>query len=61
MKLPVGACSNNFDFNAAVFGTTSVSFVVSNGLFLALAFCIYAVSLNAFGHQVSFDGVSALN
>ena len=49
----VSACAHNFNLNAAVFSTAFAGLVVSHWLLLALAFCVDAVFLDAFRHQVS--------
>ena len=55
------ACTNNFDFHAAVLGAASCSLVVCDWLRLALAFCVDAVSFDTLGNQVCLNSFSAAN
>ena len=59
MKRLVRAGADHFNFNAAVLGAAFSSFVVCNGLFLAFAFGVDTIRLNALGDQVSLDRFSA--
>ena len=49
----LGTGTNDFDFYAAVLGSTGGSLVVSDRLFLAFAFSVDAARVNALGYQVA--------
>ena len=59
--LLLGACTNHFNFNAAVFGAAVFGLVVGNRLLLALAFGINTILFNALGHQIGLDGFGTLD
>ena len=59
--LLVGACTNNFNFNTAIFSAAFGSFVVRYWLLLAFTFGVDTVFLNTFRHQVGLDSLRALN
>jgi hypothetical protein len=59
--LLIGTCTHYFHFYTTVFSATVFGLVVSHRLFLALAFSVNTVGLNAFAHQIGFDGFGSAN